>query len=437
MRILLIIIALAVSCIGLYADTKEIADRYFDLLQKGKYKKCFKMSSADMQKALPDEKLQEAWESIPKQIGKYIGTIDYSMEVIDENEVHTYVLNFEKLVMDMRIGINKDQEVSGLFYSISKTPKPDADLTLPDYLNPENAIEKEITFECDRIPINAKLTTPKGYQNFPLVIMLTGSGPNDMDETLYQRKPFRDIALGLANQGVATLRWSKRTLDHPEMLAGNPTFSPRNEYIDEVNAALSWMHDHSIYSHRFILGHSMGAYILPQIALEKKDFRGYIMLAGNARPLEDLVREQYEYIYGLKEMTPEAQAELDKIKQQCLEIKELSENTPVNQPLLLNVPKPYWMWINKYKQMDILKMSSSPFLIMQGEKDYQVSMTDFALWEEVAETRGNITTKSYPILDHLFMPCSGDSTPEKYLDPAFVSQKVILDIADWIKSIDK
>ncbi|MBN2830038.1 MAG: DUF3887 domain-containing protein, partial [Candidatus Cloacimonetes bacterium] len=325
MRTLILIIALGVSCFLFSAETKKIADSYFDHLQKGEFKQCYEMSSPEVQEALTADQLQEAWESLPKQVGKYIGIIEYKKEEVEGYHIHTYALEFEKLVMDMLITIDNNNKVAGLFFTISKTPKPGSDTTLPDYLNADNANERDVTFDCEGMTINAKLTTPKGYENYPLLIMLSGSGPNDMDETVILRKPFRDLALGLANLGIATLRWNKRTHDYPEKMAGYIRITPRNEYMDELEAAMKWMKESSMYNTKYILGHSMGAFMLPQIAFENEDFKGFIMLAGNARPLEDLVSEQYEYIFSLDKMTPEQENELAEIKKQCREIKEINE----------------------------------------------------------------------------------------------------------------
>ncbi|MDP8233148.1 MAG: DUF3887 domain-containing protein [Candidatus Zophobacter franzmannii] len=435
MRIVLILI-IFLTTLSLIADTKKTADSYFEQMQMGNYAKCIEMSDQNMQKNLPVDKLKEVWESLPNQLGKLIGVLDYSMVTQGEYEIHIYVLNFDKMVMDMKITVDKENKISGLFYTMSKTPKPGTALKLPDYLDKEKAVEKDVSFDCEKMMINGKLTTPIGYENYPLVLMLTGSGPNDMDETIAQRKPFRDLAIGLANKGIATLRWNKRTLDYPQ-IGNRIDFSPRDEYIIELNAALRWMKDNNMNNSNFVLGHSMGAFMLPQIAQENDKIKGFIMLAGNARPLEDLVAAQYEYIFGLHPMTSQIEAELAKIKKQSAEIKELTAETEVTEPLLLGIPKAYWLWMNYYKQTEVLGKTDSPFMILQGEKDYQVTMEDFSIWESVAEGRPNIVTKSYPILDHLFMPCSGDSTPDSYLNPSFVSKKVIEDIAEWITSTDK
>jgi len=267
-----------------------------------------------------------------------------------------------------------------------------------------------------------------------MVLMLSGSGSNDMDETVGGRKAFRDLANGLANQGVATLRWSKRTRDYPELAAKTP-FTVRYEYLPELESALMWLGsrpDLNIKGY-YVLGHSLGAYMQPMIASEMPDLSGFIMLAANARPLEDVVWEQFNYILGQDGLTAEEQTQLDQIKVQVKDIKKLSAKKPAPESLLLNAPLSYWLSMNEYKQVKVFKKSKAPFLILQGEKDYQVSMKDFNLWKKASKGRKNIELISYPDLDHLFMFCEGTSTPSSYGNSAYVAPEVINDIAKWVK----
>ncbi len=71
-------------------------------------------------------------------------------------------------------------------------------------------------------------------------------------------------------------------------------------------------------------------------------------------------------------------------------------------------------------------------LILRGERDYQVTMADFGLWKKPLGSRSNVTFRSYPILNHLFVHGKGISTPSEYLTPGHVSEAVNDDIVRWI-----
>jgi fermentation-respiration switch protein FrsA (DUF1100 family) len=75
-----------------------------------------------------------------------------------------------------------------------------------------------------------------------------------------------------------------------------------------------------------------------------------------------------------------------------------------------------------------------PILILQGERDYQVTMGDFEGWKRAMGDLSNVTLKSYPALNHLFMEGEGKSTPDEYLEPGNVAAEVIDDIAAWVKN---
>ena len=250
------------------------------------------------------------------------------------------------------------------------------------------------------IELPAKLTLPEGAGPFPAVVLVHGSGPHDMDETIGPNKPFRDIADGLAARGVASLRYTKRTRQY------KPANITLNEETiqDAVSAANLLRANPKIDAKRvYIVGHSLGGYAAPRIAQADPKLAGLILLAGNARPISELIDEQIEYLGG----TP-AQAEEMKKKFPAAYLEELAAD-PVA----------------------VAKTLTVPMLILQGERDYQVTMKDFARWRTLAGPR--VTLKSYPGLNHLFQPGEGKSTPAEYGKEVPFSAAVLDDIAAWIR----
>ena len=72
-------------------------------------------------------------------------------------------------------------------------------------------------------------------------------------------------------------------------------------------------------------------------------------------------------------------------------------------------------------------------LILQGERDYQVTMEDFKRWKAALGGRSDVTLKSYPGLNHLFIAGTSRSTPLEYDQPGHVDERVVEDIAGWIR----
>jgi len=161
-----------------------------------------------------------------------------------------------------------------------------------------------------------------------------------------------------------------------------------------------------------------------------------VVLAGVARPLEDVVVEQYTYLYSLAGSTSDAQmAELDKIKAQAAKVKDpaLSPNTPSSE-LPINTPATYWLDLRDYHPTEVAKTLSMPIFVLQGERDYQVSpKNDYPLWQAALAGKSNATLKLYPGLNHLFIKGEGQPNPDEYNTVGHVSADVVADIAAWIK----
>ncbi|MBR3018011.1 MAG: alpha/beta fold hydrolase [Clostridia bacterium] len=142
------------------------------------------------------------------------------------------------------------------------------------------------------------LTLPAEAENpLPAVVLVHGSGPNDRDETVGQTKPFRDLAYGLAGQGIAVLRYDKRTYAYGASYTQEDlqTFTVREETIDDAVAAAELLRsDPRVDPERiYLIGHSMGAMLAPRIAQENPGlFAGIILLSGTPKTLADIVLSQ-------------------------------------------------------------------------------------------------------------------------------------------------
>lgn len=135
-------------------------------------------------------------------------------------------------------------------------------------------------------PLRGTLTLPAGNGRFPAVILVSGSGANDQDETIGSNKPFEEIALGLAARGIASVRYDKRTRDYPSSI--NPrTFTPTQEFLPDALTAIRLLKRlRAVNSRRiFVLGHSLGGTYAPLVAQRAPEVAGVILLAGGAETL--------------------------------------------------------------------------------------------------------------------------------------------------------
>lgn len=103
----------------------------------------------------------------------------------------------------------------------------------------------------------------------------------------------------------------------------------------------------------------------------------------------------------------------------------------------MGASKAYWDDLMAYNPVETAKSLEVPMLILQGERDYQVTMEDFGIWKEALEGKDGVQLKSFPALNHLFIPGEGKSGPAEYQSPGNVDPAVIEVIATWLATPPK
>jgi dienelactone hydrolase len=422
---------------GAEGEPKSIETLAKDLvgaLASGDYKKATENFDRTMKNALPAGKLQEAWNSLIAQFGPFVEQAGTRKEKILLYDVIFVTCKFENAVLDAKVVFDSKKQVAGLFFVPAQAPvseKP-ADLVSTDAFS-----EKEVHVGTGQMALPGTLTLPKGQGPFTTVVLVHGSGPQNRDESIGPNKPFRDLAHGLASRGIAVLRYEKRTKAFPTQMAAIKTLTVKEEVIGDALAAVTLLRENSQIDPNkiFVLGHSLGGYVIPRIGKGDSGIAGFIIMAGTARPLEDVILEQFTYIFSLDGVITDAEkAGLEQLKSQVAKVKDprLSAETSAAD-LPLGIPAAYWLDLRGYQPAETAKELTQPMLILQGGRDYQVTDADFQLWKKALSSRENIEFKFYEGLNHLFMEGQGKSTPAEYEQAGNVSKEVIGDIAEWIK----
>ena len=284
---------------------------------------------------------------------------------------------------------------------------------------------------------------PKGGGPVPGLVLVHGSGPNDRDETLGPNKPFKDLAWGLATRGIAVLRYEKRNKVYGKKILADPkleaTMTVKEETIDDAVAAAALLKKSKGVDPKrvFVLGHSLGGFLLPRIALaaEPLEVAGFIGMAGLTRPLDDTIVRQMTYLYGLagNTLSDEDRKRLQDIKDAVVKVKALRDSDKGSTTKLLGAMPAYWLDVRGYDPPETAKAVRKPMLFLQGGRDYQVQTVDLENWKKALGSRSDVEFRLYPKLNHLFYEGEGILIPLEYMQKhGSVAEEVLTDIAAFI-----
>ncbi|MCH5273835.1 MAG: DUF3887 domain-containing protein [Lachnospiraceae bacterium] len=390
------------------ADYEQLVKRLGEQMANGEFSEVTKLFSDTVKASLPETSLSLAWAQTVADAGDYIGYYDTTIDESNGMTTVVSLLEFSETGLCITYYFGTDGKIEGLWLRCQTLAK-----------NTETEHYTETAVVIGSYELNGLLTLPKDIKHPPIVILIQGSGPSDMDETVNDSKPFRDIAHGLAENGVAVLRFNKRFYQHPEAA---DTVTIQTEVLDDVTAAIDYASACSgVDSGRiYLLGHSLGGMLVPVLAGETSAVKGIISLAGTPRKLEDIICDQNNYLLkagGLSDDMIEAQ--MQPVLEEAAKIKNLTED---DRGSYFGVNAEYWYSLNRLDTATAAQALEIPMLFLQGSEDIQVyADVDFAEWQEILKGKSNCTFHLYEGLGHFFVG-----------DDGFVDANVIEDIAAFI-----
>jgi dienelactone hydrolase len=407
---------------------KQLIDGAYQQLSDEKF-------DSSIKAAIPVKALQTGWEQTVAAAGSYKQIIS-----IQQNPQETSSKEFNVLIeysnanIALNVKLNNSDKVISLLLN----------LVQPAAAIPASLAEEEVVVGANTAyPLQGTLTFPKNVNGpVPAVVLVQGSGPSDRDETVGGYKPFRDLAWGLAEQGIAVLRYDKRTYTYgksftPDMLA---KFTIKDETIDDAIIATNLLKgDKRINPAQvYIIGHSLGGMMAPRIDADGGNFAGLVILAGSTRPLWEISSDQNDaLIQAMDNSNPlkkqsEALVAAERLKAQKL--SSLSD-AEAGAQVVFGMPGYYLKEMDSHSTKELVSKSVKPIFVLQGEDDIQVNASkELPLWKDALKGNTSAVIKSYPGLNHFFVNYTGKGklTTEEYNYPGNVDNQVIADIANWI-----
>jgi dienelactone hydrolase len=416
-------------------DATARARAALDLLLADDFAKLAEQFNQKMQAAMPVPRLAATWTQISRGVGPH-RRCEQEPRVVEINDKRMVITRceFERASIDIQFAFDTSGHISGLvFRPVLPAAAP---YTPPSYATPASYLEEEVTIGSGEWALPGTLTLPAGTDRSPLVVLVAGSGPNDRDETIGATKPFKDLAVGLASRGIAVLRYDKRPHVYGARMAGLTRFTVREAVVDDVVEAVKVAGTHARIdpSRVFVLGHSLGGSLVPRIAASTPSVAGFIVAAGAARPLHEAMVEQVQYVAAADgTISPEERETLDRTRELAEAVHALRAGDAEAGRRVGNLPASYWLDLRGYDAPIAARHVRAPMLILQGERDYQVTMKEYERWRSALAGRADVTFRSYPALNHLFIAGTGPSLPAEYLRAGHVDQPVIADIVEWIR----
>lgn len=418
----------------------SMAEKAVALLKANDVEGAYALWDSRLQEQGTAEYVQEQWDAMVEQTGALKDIV--SMQVTEEQGYITVVtlIDAENGQMQLTTATETNGDAFLGFLFAPLTNSETIELALPN-----NVKETDVTVDAGTgYPLEGNLTMPVTASTgakVPGVVLVHGSGPCDRNEAAHAYLPFRDIAYGLGEQGIAVLRYDKRTKIYPS----SDYSTVETETIEDAIAAANLLRQQEGVDPEnvWIVGHSMGAMLAPRIDKEGGDFAGMVLIASSPYTMADVAMHQARASIDAQEAAGTDMATAETAYNQSVadweSITDTTAEADARAKDIFGMNGYYLQDFAKFDQLSLLKELKKQTLIMQGEADIQVTMeTDYAQYEKEVGGESWATLVSYPGLNHFFAPGSGDilKAPEEYQTAALFDSTAIKDIAAFILSSD-
>jgi len=327
--------------------------------------------------------------------------------------------------------------------------------------------EEEVTYENKKagVRLAGTLTLPRAKPPFPAAILITGSGPQDRNETVFGHRPFLVLADYLTRRGIATLRVDDRGVGGS---TGDPSRATSEDFAEDVLAGIEYLKSRKEIDSRKIglIGHSEGGLVAPMVAVRSKDVAFIVLMAGTGLTGEEILlmqgalirkamgasdeviereRERQKKIFQILKEEKDTTAAREKLREIIAasmetlfeqEKKSMGDPKVAIEAQVKNLLSPWFRFFLTYDPKPALRKLSCPVLAINGEKDLQVpAKENLAAIEQALKEGGNkdYTIKELPGLNHLFQTAETGSITEYGKIEETISPSALEVIGKWIE----
>ena len=347
----------------------------------------------------------------------------------------------------------RDGRVSPIYNWDAGDLRPSGEYPAPAYGNPWAFEEFDVTIDGPGGSLAATVAVPRGPARYPAVVLVPGmwiAVHTDRDATTLREKPLRDLAWGLASQGIVTLRYDKRTLAHAAATARQPEFTLTDEYVEDALAAVDLLRQlPNVNPNRIhVLAFERAGLAGPRIAEHDPDLAGLILFSAPSGTLWDAYLSMVEREIRTSHQEELQSSDADVRAQARSDVsRDLEANTSwVTQAKAvaageavpdLTLRPAYHRDLAGYRPVEAARSLQLPILVVHGAL-HRLGSGAFDEWLESLHRHSNVSFFLYP--EHYDYLMDGKAwreagTPSRRRDalPRHVSSEAVTDIADWIR----
>ncbi len=328
---------------------------------------------------------------------------------------------------------------------------------------------EEVFFENHqaKIKLAGTLTLPEGKGPFPAVVLISGSGPQDRDETVFGHRPFLVLADYLTRLGIAVLRFDDRGVGKSQ---GDFSTATSKDFSSDVLTGIEFLKQREeINNHQIgLIGHSEGGIIAPMVAVQSADVAFIVLMAGTGLTGEEIIYLQQTLISRAEGVSEEKIKRDRQYNEKIFSVIKSEQDNKIKEEKILQIMTDYWEDLSaeektKFGDLEVYSKSQvgsflspwlrffliydpkptlnqvkCPVLAINGELDLQVPPKENLSAIEEALKKGqnkNYTIQELPNLNHLFQTAQTGSPSEYGKIEETISPLALKTIGDWILKI--
>lgn len=398
-------------------ELRSLAASTYRLYAVGAFEDARRYYADRFDEDLDTEELRGGWNSWTGDAGRFEGVAGTVHRTQDGFDVVKTVGAFEAGLVAIDFVYRGNADVVGLFHSSPNT----GEYSPPSYAAAADGLaETEVTLSGGPCDLPATLTTPSGSGTVPGVVLVGDEGPHDRNGAVGPNRPLQDLAWGLADRDVASLRYDSRALACESLAPEETTLSA---LVADATAAIERLRASDRVDTVAVVGHGLGGWVAPRVAAET-EVSGVAVLAAPARPLTTTRPEAARHVANVDGTVEDTEQRW--VDHVTSEAERAASGDLAADETALGATGAFWQSVADYDPVAETGGLSVPTRLLFGGRDFEVPEADRQRWADAGEVQ------VVDAANHLLQPGEGPATTGEYALPNTVAESVVEAVAGFV-----